>query len=129
MGLLEGIVGMFLNGDTKKYKAILDWINQQGGVQTLLDKLRQGGLSAIVESWLSSNATNNMLSAEQITSALGSPAVAALASKLGIDAGTASSMLAEYLPKVIDVLSPHGDIAPEAQDDLMSAGLKMLKGK
>lgn len=129
MGLFDQVIGGLLSGDAKKYQAILSWVNQQGGVQALLDKLRQGGLGDIVASWLSSNMTNQLLSGEQITGALGSPAVAELGAKLGIDTGAASSLLAEYLPKVIDALSSQGEVKPEANDDLMTAGLNLLKGK
>lgn len=129
MGLFDQVAGMLLNGDAKKYQAVLSWVEQQGGIQALLDKLRQGGLGEIVASWLSSSLENHSLSGEQITSALGSPAVAALGEKLGVDSAAASSLLAEYLPKVIDALSPQGDVDPAAHDDLMTAGLNLLKGK
>ena len=129
MGLFDQVAGMLLNGDAKKYQAILSWVNQQGGIQALLDKLRQGGLSDIVASWISSSMANHQLSAEQVTAALGSPAVADLGAKLGIDTGAASTLLAEYLPKVIDALSPQGEVEPAAHNDLMTAGLSLLKGK
>lgn len=129
MGLFDQVAGSLLNGDADKYQAILRWVEQQGGVQALLDKLRQGGLSDIVSSWLSSNSTNQPLSGHQITQALGLPSVAALAEKLGIDAGSASALLAEYLPKVIDALSPKGEVTQEAHNDLFSTGINLLKGK
>jgi uncharacterized protein YidB (DUF937 family) len=129
MGLFDQVAGSLLNGDAGKYQAILSWVEQQGGIQALLDKLRQGGLSEIVSSWLSSNGTNQSLSGDQITQALGSPSVAALGEKLGVDTGSASALLAEYLPKVIDALSPNGEVTPEAHNDLLSAGVNLLKGK
>lgn len=128
MGLFDQVSGMLggLGGDAGKYQAILAWVNEQGGVSGLLEKFRQGGLGAIVESWVSSGA-NMPVSAEQITSVLGSPAIADLAAKLGIDTQNASSMIAEYLPNIVDALSPNGQI--NNQQDLLSEGLGMLKGK
>lgn len=128
MGLFDQVSGMLggLGGDAGKYQAILAWVNEQGGVSGLLEKFRQGGLGAIVESWVSSGA-NMPVSAEQITSVLGSPAIADLAAKLGIDTQNASSMIAAYLPNIVDALSPNGQI--NNQQDLLSEGLGMLKGK
>ncbi|AVR01976.1 hypothetical protein ABW11_11310 [Pluralibacter gergoviae] len=128
MGLFDQVAGM-LGGDAAKYQAILSWVNEQGGVQALLDRLRNGGLHDIVESWLSNDATNHLISSEQVTAALGSPAVAALGAKLGIDTTAAASMLAQYLPKVIDALSPQGEVTADSGSDLLAAGMNLLKGK
>lgn len=128
MGLFDQVAGM-LGGDAGKYQAILSWVNAQGGVQALLNKLRSGGLHEVVESWLSSNAVNHLISGEQITAALGSPAVADLGNRLGIDTAAASTMLAEYLPKVVDALSPQGEVTADSGNDLLAAGMNLLKGK
>ncbi|MEH3803487.1 hypothetical protein POW66_17450, partial [Escherichia coli] len=48
---------------------------------------------------------------------------------LGVDTSTASSLLAEQLPKIIDALSPQGEVSPQANNDLLSAGMELLKGK
>ena len=37
-------------------------------------------------------------------------------------------MLAEYLPKIVDALSPKGEVDPQAHNDLLSAGMDLLKG-
>ena len=129
MGLFDQITGMLGNGDAAKYQAILSWVNSQGGVSALLDKLRNGGLGEIVASWLSTSATSQLISGEQLTTALGIPAVAQLGEKLGIDANQASAMLAQYLPKVIDALSPQGEVTAESGNDLLTAGMGLLKGK
>ncbi len=129
MGLFDQVAGMLLNGDAAKYQAILSWVNQQGGVQALLEKFRQGGLGEIVMSWLSSSQANQLLSSEQVLAVLGSPALAQLGAKLGIDTQAASSMVAQYLPTIIDTLSPKGEVHAEADDDLLTAGMNLLKGK
>lgn len=128
MGLFDQVAGM-LGGDAGKYQAILSWVNEQGGIQALLEKLRSGGLHDVVESWLSNDATNHLINGEQVIAALGSPAIANLGAKLGIDTAAASGMLAEYLPKVIDALSPQGEVTADSGNDLLSAGMNLLKGK
>lgn len=129
MGLFDQVAGMLLNGDAQKYQVILNWVNSQGGVTALLDKFRQGGLQEVVTSWLSSTQTNKPVSGDQVTSVLGSPAITDLASKLGIEGGAAATMIASYLPKIIDALSPQGEVKADGGNDLLSAGMNLLKGK
>ena len=45
-----------------------------------------------------------------------------------IAGAAASTLLAEYLPKIIDALSPQGTVDSEAKGDLLSAGMNLLKG-
>lgn len=128
MGLLDqiGSLASGQGGKTEQLQAIMAWIEQQGGIQGILEKFRNGGLGGVVESWLSQQ-SNQSVNSEQITSVFGSPALQDLGAKLGVDSQTASTLIAEYLPKIVDGLSPQGE-AP-AQGDLMSAGLNLLKGK
>lgn len=128
MGLFDKVTGM-LGGQAEgatQYQAIFAWIESQGGIQGLLEKFRSGGLGGVVESWIG-NGENLPISADQITAALGSPAVQQLAEKLGINTESASSLVAEYLPKIVDGFSPDGQV--NEQSDLLSAGLNLFKGK
>ncbi len=111
MGLFDEVVGAFLKGDAGKYQAILSWVEEQGGIQVLLEKLQSGGLGAILSTWLSNQQGNQSVSGEQLESALGTNAVSDLGQKLGVDTSTASSLLAEQLPKIIDALSPQGEVS------------------
>ena len=128
MGLFDEVVGSLLQGDSGKYQAILTWVNEQGGVQALLEKLQNGGLGDIASSWISNQQSNQPISGDQAESAPGTSAVSDLGQKLGVDTGSASAMLADYLPKIIDALSPQGEVDPQAHNDLLSAGMNLLKG-
>ncbi|WP_174509508.1 YidB family protein [Klebsiella oxytoca] len=128
MGLLDQIGGMLGGqaGKAEQLQAIMSWIQQQGGIQGVLEKLRSGGLGEIVESWIGQQ--NNLpVSSDQVSSALGSSALQDLSDKLGIDPQTASSVISEYLPKIVDGLSSNGE--EPAQQDLLSEGMNLLKGK
>ncbi|EJZ0948257.1 YidB family protein [Escherichia albertii] len=129
MGLFDEVVGAFLKGDAGKYQAILNWVEEQGGIQVLLEKLQSGGLGAILSTWLSNQQTNQSVSGEQLESALGTNAISELGQKLGVDTSAASSLLAEQLPKIIDALSPQGEVSSQTNNDLLSAGMELLKGK
>lgn len=54
MSLLNMITGLLNKGGdgagSIDYTAILQWVEQQGGISGLLDKFRQGGLTEIVQS-------------------------------------------------------------------------------
>lgn len=128
MSLFDQVAGMLggQQGQAGTYQAILTWINEQGGIGALLQKFQQGGLGAVAESWISTG-NNQPVSPDQVTDTLGSPAVEDLAAKLGIDPQTASTLIAEHLPKVVDTLSPEGQV--NDQQDLLSEGLNLLKGK
>ena len=65
---------------------------------------------------------------------LGSEQINALAARMGVDPAQASHFLAEYLPKVVDKLTPAGRVDPNADHqqglaDLIPALLQSLGGK
>jgi uncharacterized protein YidB (DUF937 family) len=97
-------------------------LTQNGGLQGLMAKFSQGGLGDIFSSWTGMG-ENKAISADQIQSLLGSGQIASLATKLGIDPAQASGFLSEHLPKIVDKLTPTGQI-DEAADH--SAGLAAM---
>jgi len=65
---------------------------------------------------------------------LGPDQINALASKIGVDPAQASHFLAEYLPKVVDKLTPEGKVDPTADHqqalaNLLPSLLQSLIGK
>ncbi len=93
-----------------------DLVASQGGVQGLLERLQSHGMGAEADSWVSTG-PNQMLSAEQIGSALGSGPVADFAQKLGISPQQAAGIAAILLPIIISQLTPNGR-AQEADSNL-----------
>jgi uncharacterized protein YidB (DUF937 family) len=79
----------------------------------LANKFAQSGQGNAFQSWVGMG-ENEALSSNQVQNALGSDQVKALAAKMGIDPAQASSFLAEYLPKIVDKLTPAGKIDPAA---------------
>ena len=86
---------------------------QSGGLQGLANKFAQSGQGNAFQSWVGVG-ENQAISSNQIQNALGSDQVNALAAKMGIDPAQASNFLAEYLPKIVDKLTPAGKIDPAA---------------
>jgi len=86
---------------------------QSGGLQGLASKFAQSGQGNAFQSWVGMG-ENQPVSSGQIQNALGSEQVNAMASRMGVDPAMASNFLAEYLPKIVDKLTPAGKIDPGA---------------
>ena len=113
MSLLDA-VGQMLGGsaqDGPSAKGLLGMaqglMQGQGGMSGLLKQLQDGGLGAEVQSWLGQGANANV-SGEQLKSALGDERIANLAKQFGVDPDQAASKLSDFLPNLIDGLSPEG---------------------
>ena len=105
LGLAQSQAGNELLGQLAQH--LPDVLAQHGinGTQGLAEQLAQGGLSQEVASWMGSG-PNLPVNADQIEQALGTPVVASLAQKFGVDPSQASQFLSEHLPQIISSL--HG---------------------
>lgn len=119
-----GLMDQFTEG--MDYKKLLQWVEDQGGINSLLDQFRQNGLEDKVSTWIGQG-DNSPISADAIQKVLSSETLQSLASRLGVDVSKASGLLAEYLPKIVDMLSPKGE-APK-DGNLLSMGWDIIKGK
>lgn len=116
MGLLDDVLGSLTGGQQNKLgqlQAVWNWVQEQGGVEVLIQKFQQGGLGEIISSWLS-NGSNQSVSSEDIKSSLPTQDLESLAGKLGTDVSGASGVLAQLLPELMDKISPQGEVHPEA---------------
>jgi uncharacterized protein YidB (DUF937 family) len=86
---------------------------QSGGLQGLASKFAQSGHADAFQSWVGMG-ENQPISSNQIQNVLGSEQVSAIANRMGVDPATACTFLAEYLPKIVDKLTPAGKIDPTA---------------
>lgn len=84
-------------------------IQQGGGLDGLLDHLRQGGLGGEVDSWVSTG-PNQSVDPQRLGAALGPDNVQRLAAGSGLDIAALLPMLAAFLPKIIDMLTPDGSV-------------------
>jgi hypothetical protein len=92
-----------------------------GGLGGLLQQLQQGGLGEAAQSWVSTG-QNLPVSPDQLHAALGADRIDALAQQAGMPAADLSSQLAQYLPQVVDQLTPGGQL-PEASGGADLGGL------
>ena len=101
---------------------------QSGGLQGLANKFAQSGQGNAFQSWVGMG-ENQPVSSNQIQNALGSEQVNAIATRMRVDPAVASTFLAEYLPKIVDKLTPAGKIDPAAdhQQELAAMLLSLLQ--
>jgi len=119
MGLLDSILGAVSgqSGQSGEANPLVGMLGgllaQSGGLQGLASKFAQSGQSNAFQSWVGMG-ENQPISSGAIQNALGSDQVKAIATKMGVDPAVASNFLAEYLPKIVDKLTPAGKIDPSA---------------
>jgi uncharacterized protein YidB (DUF937 family) len=119
MGLLDSILGASSgknaqSGEANPLIAVLGGLlAQSGGLQGLANKFSQSGQGNAFQSWVGMG-ENHPVSNDQIQNVLGSEQVNAIATRMGVDPAIVSTFLAEYLPKIVDKLTPAGKIDPTA---------------
>lgn len=138
MGLLDGVLGSVVGsvlggaqgqagGGNAMMQMVMNLLQQQGGLSGLVEMFTKGGLGQQAASWVSTGA-NLPISPEQITQVLGGGAIGDLAAKMGMNNDEVSGGLAQYLPEVVNQLTPEGAI-PGNESELLSQGLDALRGK
>lgn len=103
---------------------------QMGGLGGLVSKFEQAGMGDAVGSWVGTG-QNQPISPDQVQGALGSDAIAGMASKLGINAQTLLPLLASVLPLLINQFTPQGKVPEQGlgnQQDLMASLSSLLRG-
>jgi len=139
MGLLDSLLGAATGKDNAPGGAasligvVGGLLAQSGGLQGLANRLSQSGHGDVFSSWVGMG-ENEAISANQIQKVIGSDQVNALATKLGVDPAQASNFLAEYLPKIVDKLTPAGKVDPNADHQqglaaLLPSLLQSLRGE
>jgi uncharacterized protein YidB (DUF937 family) len=102
----------------------LSMLQQNGGLEGILGKFRERGLSRQADSWVSTG-QNMSISADQLQNVFGPSTISELASRLGVSEQQAGSEMAQVLPEVIDRLTPEGQVR-ENSDDQIAEGLSTL---
>ena len=144
MGLLDGLIGNVIGsmmsgnqaqnplgaganqsqGSNMLLQIALLMLQQNGGLEGVLGKLRQGGLAQQADSWVSTGQNMN-ISGDQLQQVFGSSTIRDLASQLGMSEDQAGSAMAQVLPEVINNLTPQGQV-PENSNQEIADGLSML---
>jgi uncharacterized protein YidB (DUF937 family) len=93
---------------------------KSGGLNKILSGLQQQGLGSQAESWVGTG-QNDAISGADLEQAIGQEEIAAIAQQLGISESQAADAVAEVLPRVVDQVSPQGELPAESDlDDLFA---------
>ena len=93
-GLLQGLMGVVNNPAV-------------GGLQGLLQKFNNAGMSDRVSSWVGTG-PNQPIHGHEVEKALGPDHLDHVATQAGVDRSQAASGLASMLPQFVDKLTPNG---------------------
>jgi uncharacterized protein YidB (DUF937 family) len=123
MGLFDSIVGAVAGGagqggGAEMVGALLQQVGGEQGLQGLVQQFSQGGLGEVVQSWIGTG-QNLPVSADQIAQVLGNGQLAQLAQQFGLNPDTVATQLAQFLPGVVDQLTPQGQLPSGGAGDLM----------
>ncbi|MEO8345495.1 MAG: YidB family protein [Betaproteobacteria bacterium] len=138
MGLLDGLLGNMMGGmmgggqsaqgaqgNSQMIQMALQMLQQNGGIEGLLAKLQQGGMGQQAQSWIGTG-QNMPIPADALSKIFGQGQLGDIAQQLGMSHEEAAGGLAQALPRVVDQMTPNGQI-PAEQNDLVAQALAMLQ--
>ena len=130
---LGSLMGLFAN-QGKVAESVSGLLAESGGLNGLLEKFQASGLGETAASWVGTGA-NQDISPDQLRSALGNETIEHFASKMGLQGGQIMPLLAQFLPVIIDQLTPSGAIddnkpsADRLQQTLTAVIQRVMSGK
>ena len=107
--------GSFAGGGTKTLliavlPLVLGWIQNQGGIQGALDKLKGMGLGSQVDDWVSTGSGENAsVDHQQVQSLFDEQEIEQVAQEAQVPKQDIYSAISTVLPQIIDSLTPQGD--------------------
>ncbi|GEP43917.1 YidB family protein [Brevifollis gellanilyticus] len=127
--LAKQAIGSVFGGGQKPADMLSSLLNEAGGLPGLMQKFQEAGLQDKFASWVSTG-PNESVQPDQLEAAFGAGQIADLAKKVGIDSGTLLPLLSQFLPQIIDKLTPDGvvDNPHPSTDQLQSVISSVMKG-
>lgn len=92
----------------------------------MLNKFREGGLAQQADSWVGTG-QNMDISGDQLQQVFGPSSVGDVASKLGMPAEQAGSVMAQVLPELINQLTPQGRVPVNSDQGISDELSKLAK--
>lgn len=131
MGLFDRVAGAMLDKVVAEQGPLaqlaISLFQQYGGLPGILQTLKDQGLAAQVDSWVSQGA-NIPVTGQQIGAALGEQMLSGLAAKLAMTPEALREKIAELLPDIVHQLTPNG-VVENNPALLMSRLLAMIKAQ
>jgi uncharacterized protein YidB (DUF937 family) len=102
-------------------------VADEGGLDTLVGKLRDAGMGDAVDSWIGGG-PNQQIDPQRLGAALGDDEVQRLSTKSGLDISALLPLLAAFLPQIINMLTPDGNVPAGGLNGAAQGGLGDLGG-
>lgn len=123
MGLLDELVGSLTESDRNVSKdqasalvsGVLEALaggGQDAGIDGLSRRFQSAGLGEVISSWIGTG-TNRPVEPDQVGRALRGSPFEAITSRAGLGGVAGAAALAVLLPKLIDKLTPNGQVPPQ----------------
>ena len=107
MGLFDGLIGGVVGAGM--VSVINNLVEQQGGLQGLINKFQQQGFGETVNSWVSTG-PNKPISPDEVHRALGPDLLQQLSAKSGLSVQELAQKLSTILPQAVDTMTPNGRV-------------------
>jgi uncharacterized protein YidB (DUF937 family) len=101
------------------------WVQRNGGMNAVLDKFRQKGMTRQTQSWVGTGA-NEGIDEQSVQQVVGQDELREMAQRLGVPEEQVAQAFAEIMPEMVDKLSPQGQVPQEA-DDVLEEGRQTLE--
>jgi uncharacterized protein YidB (DUF937 family) len=89
-----------------------------GGLDNLIKGFQQSGHGPLAQSWVA-HGPNKEIAPNDLAHALGSDTIDALSQQTGMERDDLLAGLSQYLPNLVDQLTPHGRLPTEEEADRM----------
>lgn len=127
-GLDLGALMSIFSNQGQASDAVSSLLGQIGGLSGLIDRFNQAGLGDVAHSWVGTG-ENQAVEPSQLESAFGPELIQGFASKLGLDSSQIMPILSQFLPVIIDKLTPNGRIEADQPtgDSLQNVFASVIK--
>ena len=137
MGLLDGILGSMMGGmmggpgapgaqaQNPWLRMALQILQQNGGIEGILARMRQAGYGQQAQSWIGTG-QNMPIDPSVLSQIFGREQMGQIAQQMGTSREEAQGELAQVLPRVVDEMTPQGQV-PDNHSDLVNQALAILQ--
>jgi uncharacterized protein YidB (DUF937 family) len=113
------------DGSAGQIAGLAQAIQSEGGLDAIVGKLRAGGLGDAVDSWVSTGG-NKVVDPNRLGEALGPDTVQKLSASSGLSIASLLPMLAAFLPQIVNMLTPDGQLPSGGLNDAASSVLPQI---
>ena len=89
------------------------WVQNNGGMNAVLERFHQKGLGAQAKSWMSTGA-NQPIDEQSVQQVVGADELRQMAQRLGVPEQQVAQAFAEIMPQMVDKITPDGQVPPHA---------------